>query len=144
MILSTDEGIGRQDYWLTPRRAIWAAIAVAAAVAVLLAVRINQSFAAKRAVSNKGDIPSVTVTEAGLSTSPTTVGIIGTISARFDTPIGVEGDGGRVSAVLAEAGDHVKRGQVLARIDNSVLEPQVANLQASLELARAESELAAD
>ena len=42
-----------------------------------------------------------------------------------------------------EAGDHVKRGQVLARIDTSVLEPQVANLQASLELARAESELAA-
>jgi len=143
MSLSVDERVGRQASWLTPRRAIGLAIAVAAAVAVLLAVRINQSFAAKRAVTNKGDIPSVTVTEAGLSTSPTTVGIIGTISARFDTPIGVEGDGGRVSAVLAEAGDHVKRGQVLARIDTSVLEPQVANLQASLELARAESELAA-
>jgi HlyD family secretion protein len=143
MSIPIDERVGRQDYWLTPRRAIWVGIAVAAAVAVLLAVRINQSFAAKRAVTNKGDIPSVTVTEAGLSTSPTTVGIIGTISARFDTPIGVEGDGGRVSAVLVEAGDHVKRGQVLARIDTAVLEPQVANLQASLELARAESELAA-
>jgi RND family efflux transporter MFP subunit len=143
MSIPIDERVGRQDYWLTPRRAIWVGIAVAAAVAVLLAVRINQSFAAKRAVTNKGDIPSVTVTEAGLSTSPTTVGIIGTISARFDTPIGVEGDGGRVSAVLVEAGDHVRRGQVLARIDTAVLEPQVANLQASLELARAESELAA-
>jgi RND family efflux transporter MFP subunit len=112
-------------------------------IAILLAVRVSQSFAAKRAVTNKGDIPSVTVTEAGVSALPTTVDIIGTIGARFDTPIGVDGDGGRVSAVLAEAGDHVKRGQVLARIDTSVLEPQVANLQASLELARAESELAA-
>jgi len=78
---------------------------------------------------------------------PMSVGVpvvpIGTIGARFDTPIGVEGDGGRVAAIFVEAADHVKRGQVLARFDTSVLEPQVANLQASLELARAESDLAA-
>jgi HlyD family secretion protein len=55
----------------------------------------------------------------------------------------VEGDGGRVAAIYVEAADHVRRGQVLARLDTSVLEPQVANLQASLELARAESDLAA-
>jgi HlyD family secretion protein len=85
----------------------------------------------------------VTVTEAGRSAAPTTVSIIGTIGARYDTPIGVEGDGGRVSAIYVEAGDHVKRGQVLARFDTSVLQPQVANLQAALELARAEAELAA-
>jgi len=140
---SAGERLGRDGSWLTPRRAVWAFVGVGAVIAILLAVRVSQSFAAKRAVTNKGDIPSVTVTEAGVSALPTTVDIIGTISARFDTPIGVDGDGGRVSAVLAEAGDHVKRGQVLARIDTSVLEPQVANLQASLELARAESELAA-
>lgn len=143
MSVSVDERLGREVSWLTPRRAVWAFVGVGAVIAILLAVRVSQSFAVKRAVTNKGDIPSVTVTEAGLSALPTTVDIIGTIGARFDTPIGVDGDGGRVSAVLVEAGDHVKRGQVLARIDTSVLEPQVANLQASLELARAESELAA-
>jgi HlyD family secretion protein len=140
---SADGRVRRDDSWLTPRRAVWAFVGVGALIAILLAVRVSQSFAAKRAITNKGDIPSVTVTEAGVSALPTTVDIIGTISARFDTPIGVDGDGGRVSAVLAEAGDHVKRGQVLARIDTSVLEPQVANLQAALELARAESDLAA-
>jgi HlyD family secretion protein len=140
---SADGQVRRDDSWLTPRRAVWAFVGVGALIAILLAVRVSQSFAAKRAITNKGDIPSVTVTEAGVSALPTTVDIIGTISARFDTPIGVDGDGGRVSAVLAEAGDHVKRGQVLARIDTSVLEPQVANLQAALELARAESDLAA-
>ncbi len=87
--------------------------------------------------------PPVSVTEVGRSAVPTTVSIIGTIAARYDTPIGVEGDGGRVAAVYVEAGDHVKRGQVLARLDISVLEPQVANLQAALELARAEADLAA-
>ena len=48
-----------------------------------------------------------------------------------------------MAAVYVEAGDHVKRGQVLARIDTSVLVPQVANLQAALDQARAEAELAA-
>src|ERR1700684_1262893 len=102
---SADGQVRRDDSWLTPRRAVWAFVGVGALIAILLAVRVSQSFAAKRAITNKGDIPSVTVTEAGVSALPTTVDIIGTISARFDTPIGVDGDGGRVSAVLAEAGD---------------------------------------
>ncbi len=80
--------------------------------------------------------------QAGVSTVPTTVSIIGTIAARYDMPIGVEGDAGRVAAIYVEAGDHVKRGQVLARLNVSVLEPQVANLEAALEQARAEAELA--
>ncbi len=73
---------------------------------------------------------------------PSTVSIIGTIAARYDEPVGVEGDGGRVTAIYVEAGDHVKQGQVLAHLNNSVLEPQVANLEAALEQARAEAELA--
>jgi RND family efflux transporter MFP subunit len=73
---------------------------------------------------------------------PTTIEIIGTIHARYDMPIGVEGDGGRIAAIYVEAGDHVKRGQLLARLNVSVLTPQVANLEAALEQARAEAELA--
>ena len=143
MSVSVDERLGRVDSWLTPRRVVAAFVGVAVLIVMVLAVRLTQRVAANRSVTNKGSIPSVTVTEAGLSSQPSTASIIGTISARFDTPIGVEGDGGRVSAVLVEAGDHVHRGQVLARIDTAVLEPQVANLQAALELARAEAELAA-
>jgi HlyD family secretion protein len=82
------------------------------------------------------------VTRVAVSTSPTTISIVGTIAARYDMPIGVEGDGGRVAAIYVEAGDHVKRGQVLARLNVSVLQPQVANLEAGLEQARAEAELA--
>ncbi len=129
--------------WLTARRAVWLLAIVAAVVAALLAVRLTQSFIARKAVSNKVGIPVVSVTEVGRSAVPTTVSIIGTIAARYDTPIGVEGDGGRVAAIYVEAGDRVKRGQVLARLDVSVLQPQVANLQAALELSRAEADLAA-
>ncbi len=128
--------------WLTPRRVIWMFAAAAALVAVALAVRLTHTLASKQAVTNRVT-PTVTVTEAGRSAAPTTVSITGSIGARYDTPIGAEGEAGRVAAVYVEAGDHVKRGQILARIDTSVLVPQVANLQASLDLARAESELAA-
>ena len=128
--------------WLTPRRVILIFGAAFALVALALAVRLTHTLAATKAVNNR-ITPTVTVTEAGRSAAPTTVSITGTIGARYDTPIGAEGDAGRVAAVYVEAGDHVKRGQILARIDTAVLAPQVANLQAALDLARAESELAA-
>src|SRR5208283_5279817 len=80
--------------WLTARRAVWLLAIVAAVVVALLAVRLTQSFIARKAVTNKVGIPVVSVTEVGRSAVPTTVSIIGTIAARYDTPIGVEGDGG--------------------------------------------------
>jgi HlyD family secretion protein len=140
-----DEGrVPAARSWLTARRAVWLLAVVAAVIAAGLAVRFTQALAAKHALSsNKTGIPTVSVTAAGRSAVPTTIAIIGTISARYDTPIGVEGDGGRVAAVYVEAGDRVKQGQVLARLDVSVLQPQVANLQAALELSRAEADLAA-
>lgn len=88
------------------------------------------------------NVPLVSVTNVGVSAAPTIVSITGTISARYDIPVGVEGDGGRVAKVFVEAGDHVKRGQLLAKIDESVLAPQVASLAAALDQARAEAELA--
>jgi HlyD family secretion protein len=126
------------------RRVFWFRAALIGAIAVFIAVlawRLTQAVTVKH-VPNKDSIPTVSVTEVGISTLPTTVSITGTIAARYDMPIGVEGDAGRIAAIYVEAGDHVKRGQVLARLNVSVLEPQVANLEAALEQARAEAELA--
>jgi RND family efflux transporter MFP subunit len=127
---------GRRVFWF--RAVLIGAIAVFVAV---LAWRLTQALTVKH-VANKDSIPTVSVTEVGISTMPTTVSITGTIAARYDMPIGVEGDAGRIAAIYVEAGDHVKRGQVLARLNVSVLEPQVANLEAALDEARAEAELA--
>ena len=86
--------------------------------------------------------PLVSVRAPGLSAVTTRVTFTGAIVARYDMPIGVEGEGGRVAAVLVEVGDKVKRGQVLARLDNAVVAPQVASLKATLEQYRAEARLA--
>ena len=73
----------------------------------------------------------------GVSPITSTVAFTGTINARYDMPIGTEGETGRVSAIYVEAGDHVKAGQLLAQLDESMLQPQVDRLAASLEEAKA-------
>jgi RND family efflux transporter MFP subunit len=125
-----------------PSAAKWIVGVIGVGLLVLVAFRVTQAYIAKKTLVRPISIPSVSVTEVGVSTVPTTIAITGTIAARYDTPIGVEGDAGRVAALYVEAGDHVKRGQVLARLNVSVLQPQVANLEAALDQARAESELA--
>jgi len=85
--------------------------------------------------------PLVTVTVPGVVAVTTRVSFTGTVSARYDMPIGVEGDGGRIIDVRVEAGDRVKAGQVMAVIDESILRPQVNRLLASLEEARAQAAL---
>jgi RND family efflux transporter MFP subunit len=143
MSVSADEKLGLQAPAGDKPLPVWIRAAVVIALAVFLAVlawRLVHALGVKATVPIP--IPTVSVTQVGVSAAPTTVSIIGTIAARYDTPIGYEGDAGRVAAIYVEAGDHVKRGQVLARLDVSVLQPQVANLEAALEQARAEAELA--
>ena len=56
-------------------------------------------------------------------------------------PIGAEGEAGRIVAIYVEAGDQVKRGQIMAKLDQAVLLPQLKRLAASLEEARAQAAL---
>ena len=144
MTVTSNENPLTAEFASVKPRAPWVRIAVIAAVIAFLALlawRLTQAFGVKNA-HTKIPVPTVSVTQVRVSKVPTTVSIIGTIAARYDMPIGVEGDAGRVAAIYVEAGDHVKRGQLLARLNVSVLEPQVVNLQAALEQARAEAELA--
>ena len=57
--------------------------------------------------------------------------------------IGSDTDTGRITAIYVEAGDQVKAGQIMAKLDAAVLLPQVNRLAASLEEARAEAALSA-
>lgn len=89
------------------------------------------------------DQPLVTVVVPGRNDVKTVVSFTGTIHARDETAIGVEGEGARIAEVLVEAGDRVRRGQLLARLDTSILEPQLRSIEAAYEEARAAAELAA-
>ncbi len=86
--------------------------------------------------------PLVTVAVPVVGPVASVVSINGTISARNELPLGIDGEGGRIAAVKVDVGDKVRKGDRLAVIDTSVLAPQVARLEAALAQAEAEAELA--
>jgi RND family efflux transporter MFP subunit len=125
---------------LRDRRVLVGAAAVlVAAITLIIATRSGGPAAA---TPRQPERPVVTVSVPGTSDVERTVTFSGAIAARNDMPIGVEGEGGRIAAVLVEAGDRVEAGQVLARIDTSTLRPQLASLKAALERAVADENLA--
>ena len=87
--------------------------------------------------------PLVSTMIPGVRPVTTQVLVTGTISARHDLPIGDGGQAERIVRVLVQVGDPVKRGQLLAQLDDSVLKPQVAELAAALARARAQATLSA-
>jgi RND family efflux transporter MFP subunit len=131
---------------VTPRRKwLLGAAAIAVAIAVAAAVWMSKASAPKAVapLASRTSIPRVSVVTPGVQPVSTQVTFTGTIEARHQLPIGNSGDTGRIVAVYVQVGDRVRRGQLLARIDDSVLAPQVAQLSAALDQARAQAALSA-
>lgn len=131
---------------VAPRRKwLLGAAGIAVVVAVAAAVWMSKASAPKSMapLASRTSIPLVSVVTPGVQPVTTQVTFTGTIEARHQLPIGNSGDTGRIVAVYVQVGDHVRRGQLLAKIDDSVLAPQVAQLSAALEQARAQAALSA-
>jgi HlyD family secretion protein len=66
----------------------------------------------------------------------------GALAARRDLPVGIAGEGGRVTSVLVDAGSWVNKGQVLAVVDRSVQAEQIASQAANVDVEEANARLA--
>ncbi|HXS22566.1 MAG TPA: efflux RND transporter periplasmic adaptor subunit [Steroidobacteraceae bacterium] len=131
---------------MNPRRKwLIGAAGAAVVIAVGAAVWMSKASAPKAAatLASSTSIPLVSVVTPGVQPVATEVNFTGTIEARHALPIGNSGDTGRIVAVYVQVGDHVRRGQRLAQLDDSVLAPQVAQLTAALDQARAQAALSA-
>ena len=130
--------------WSPQKLAVSGAALLLGALAIFAAVHYGSrsSTGTATAAASVGAIPLVTARAPGLTAVSTTIEFTGAIYARYDMPIGTEGETGRITGIYAEAGDHVHAGQLLATLDPSVLKPQVDRLAASLEEAKANSALA--
>jgi HlyD family secretion protein len=84
--------------------------------------------------------PAITVTDAITRTFRDQLFVSGTLVAREEAMVGVQIDGLRIAEVLAEDGDSVRAGQVLARLDRTQLDALAAQNDAAM--ARAESTIA--
>jgi len=126
------------------RRLLWTLGGLAAvALVALLAWRLLAGSHKPDATMADRGVPLISVIVPNLQSVTTNVTFTGGIAARFDMPIANEGDTGRIVAVYVEAGDRVKKGQILAKIDDSVLIQQVNRLSAALEQSKAQAALSA-
>ncbi len=85
---------------------------------------------------------TVTVIVPGQTTVLGSVTGSGALAARRDLPVGIAGEGGRIVRVTVDAGDWVRKGQVLAVVDRSVQAEQIASQVASVDVQQANARLA--
>lgn len=85
---------------------------------------------------------AISVIAPGKTTIEGQINTTGTLAARRELPVGVAGEGGRVTLVPVDAGDWVRAGQVLAVIDRSVQNQQIASQSAQVSVAKADADLA--
>lgn len=126
-----------------PRRRWWIVAAVVVALLIVGALAFGRRAAPKaddEAATKQ--IPSVTVAVPGQQQVDRTITATGSLAAKLEMPIGVVGEGGRVTDVLVQPGQWVKAGQVLATIDRSVQVETQASLAAQIGVAQSDARLA--
>ncbi|TIU12458.1 MAG: biotin/lipoyl-binding protein, partial [Mesorhizobium sp.] len=80
---------------------------------------------------------TVSVEKVVPQTVTSSVSATGTVAAWQEATIGAEESGPRLTEVLVAEGDHVKAGDVVARLDDSLLKAQLAEQKAAVAQAQA-------
>lgn len=129
------------------RRRFWIIATVAIVLVLIVAfVMMRPHKAAPGAGANGGQqadqLPPVTVAAPGNNVVDRTISGTGSLAARIDMPVGVAGEGGRVTAVLVQPGQWVGAGQVLATVDRSVQAQTANSLAAQIAVAQADARIA--
>lgn len=88
------------------------------------------------------NLPEISVLVPGTTMLADVITAPGSIAAKRDAAVGIQGEGGRVVRVLVEPGQQVAAGQVLAQIDRQVQEQEIAQLSAAVRQAEADARLA--
>ncbi|MCK9541809.1 MAG: efflux RND transporter periplasmic adaptor subunit [Novosphingobium sp.] len=124
------------------RKRAWIFAIAAAIVLIGLFLLMHRKEPAGLSAEDASQTPIVTVISPGRVTIPGRINATGTLAARREEPVGVQGEGGKVVRVLVEPGQWVGAGQVLAVIDRSVQAEQTSALAAQIQVAQADARLA--
>jgi RND family efflux transporter MFP subunit len=130
----------------------WLIVGGIAAIIVVLAVAFFMMRPAAKPAAGTGgttasgapedQMPTVSVGSPGRNSVDRMVSATGSLAARVDMPVGVAGEGGRVTAVLVQPGQWVGAGQVLATVDRSVQVQTASSLAASIAVAKSDAAIA--
>ena len=123
-------------------RRVWLIMGGTAVLLVALWFFVHRNDPPAAAAGSALQAATVTVVVPGRATIAGEINASGTIAARREEPVGSVGEGGQVAEVRVEAGDWVRKGQVLAVIDRSVQTQQQASQAAQVQVAEADARLA--
>lgn len=128
-----------------PSRRLWwiigGGILIIALAAAWMLMRPGKG-AEGKAGTAEPQLPMVSVGAPGRRTIDRMISATGTLAAQVDMPVGIAGEGGRVTAVLVQPGQWVSAGQVLATVDRSVQVENAASLAAQVDVAKSDAALA--
>ena len=127
---------------LTRRNQIVLALAVAAAAGGFVWQSATQPAASATTAKPKAAL-AVTLTQLQSAEWPTRLPVNGEIAAWQESIIGAEAGGLQLTEVLVNVGDHVRKGQLLARLQSATLAADLEQTRASLLEATATLEEAA-
>ncbi len=84
--------------------------------------------------------PAMTITTVTVKSKPMprAMTVMGTVVAWEEMPVGAEVGGLAITQVMVDEGDAVKRGQVLARLNDTVLRAQLVQQEANIAAAKAQ------
>jgi len=139
--LSASDGAIDEESRLKRRRLL-IVVGVIVLAAIIVAVAYRMFGPADEQSERASQVPLVTVAVPAQEAVTRVANATGTLAARVDMPVGVVGEGGRVTAVHVQPGDWVSANQVLASIERSVQAQQVSQLEASVQVAQADAKLA--
>ena len=121
--------------------AVWRGILIAGITTVLVACSRGESASDPSANAAKAGTAkpalTVNVTQPATEDWPLVLNANGSIAAWQEASVGAEVGGLRIAELLANVGDTVKQGQVLARLAVASVEVEVAQLRASIAEAEA-------
>jgi HlyD family secretion protein len=123
---------------MTSRKIVFAAIAAAIVGAVAIWIFSSNEQSEKPAKAGEPK-PALSVTAITVQPAewPQVLAANGNIAAWQEAVIGSEISGQRLTEVLANVGDRVKKGQVLARVDDDTIAAEMAQSKAALAEAQA-------
>lgn len=137
----SDTGYDADGRTRSRRSRLLIAAGIVLAVLLLAAFLLTGGDGAPEDTGDK-ELPVVSVIAATPSPISGNIEATGTLAARRELPVGSVGEGGRVVSVPVDAGQWVRKGQVLAVIDRSVQSQQIAAQAAQVDVARADAALA--
>lgn len=125
--------------WFKRRRllAVVSLVAVAAALSVIWISKLSGTSHESPVATAPPPVVAVSVAPVQLHTIAGSITVNGSIWPWDPLNIGAEINGLRIDKIFVEEGDIVKRGQILARLNSSVLEAQLAQEKARLKASRA-------